>query len=124
MTSDQEMQELAEQATEGPWASQGYDDEEHGTWFTGGGEGMKEHAIGFTSDSILFGMSAEQSEKDAAFIAASREWVPETLNRLDQIRELHKPGRVNIPDWKGLYCILCREPYPCPTVRILEGSQQ
>lgn len=73
MTTDQEMRELADGATEGPWASQGYDDEEHGTWFTGGGEGMKEHAIGFTSDSILFGMSAEQSEKDAAFITASRE---------------------------------------------------
>ena len=95
MTSDQEMQELADGAN---------DD------------------IG-----IQYSLSADEwlltcDKPTMQMLRHSCEWVPDALARLDQIRELHKPGRVNIPDWKGLYCILCREPYPCPTVRILEGN--
>lgn len=106
-TTDQEMQQLAESATEGPWEAEDCE----GEFFVGADDALTQWEE--TSDGFRIGTPAsswkstnriyehdldtwdagedkddDQRRADAEFIAACREWVPGALRWLEAVREL------------------------------------
>lgn len=85
MTTDQEMRKLADNATDGPWevtrsAHDGVD-----------GESWVSYGVDHSDHEIIHTNHVQQD--DARFIAASRQWVPDAIRRLDAIRELIDPSK-------------------------------
>ena len=121
--SDENMQTLIEAATPGPWE-----------WEIGGGDthvslktrfphisgsGRIYHPrilspSGFDADFI------EVKSADAVLIAAASEWVPDTLDRLDRIRELHAPKEWPVVSGTITLCTVCHDSWPCETRRIID----
>lgn len=92
MTTDQEMQQLADQATDGPWEAfednNGYP---YNEWLVCADNG----------DQQIIDWGNGSTKADAQFIAACREWVPDALKRLEAVRELqNKIARHAQQDWE------------------------
>ncbi|WRS30581.1 hypothetical protein U6G28_02525 [Actinomycetaceae bacterium MB13-C1-2] len=120
MITDQEMRDLADKATEGPWAtaipgplsyathsrnecrcndSEDYEyrfhrhDQDGGHWH----QQIDAHHVYANDEKITIAGNYDYEDggiiepHDAAFIAAAREWVPDALTRFAAIRELHQP---------------------------------
>lgn len=116
MTSDQTMRALADAATDGPWRVW-YDPDPtklratavETAWCHGDIEGDTELITDYLP-----------TDADAEFIADCREWVPDAIRRIEAVRELHW-GDVSV----GVHahvCAECRQEYPCPTIRALDGD--
>lgn len=84
MTTDQEMRELADRATSGPWSADRYTEiDPDGAYdlarvLAPDPEEPNTAVLGVVHEGILI--------PDAQFIAACREWVPGALDRLQQVR--------------------------------------
>lgn len=141
MTSDQTMRALADAATQGPWSVLPIDIGEEVGWpwvwqtnklhcfggivkldgrqtLDGGGLDYAHGAIGSVETTDM--QNPEVDHADAEFIAAAREWVPDAIRRIKAVRELHW-GDVSV----GIHahiCAECRQEYPCPTIRALDGE--
>lgn len=114
MTTDQEMQQLADNATDGPWEAEDCE----GELFVGAGDTLTQWKKG--EDGLRIGIPAsswkstnriyehdletwdeghsktdDQRRADARFIAACREWVPGAVRRLEAVRELAN----NLQSW-------------------------
>lgn len=119
MTSDQEMRALAGKATEGPW-------EDNQDDLTNDWQVVHDQEQRWLIAQI--GGGDWNAKNDAAFIAASREWVPDALTRFAAIRELHQP---DWSDWDidhpeeeaNCTCGYNGSYSECPTVRILDRSE-
>lgn len=56
-------------------------------------------------------------EVDAEFITAARTWVPDALDRLDEVRALHRSdNHATRP-----LCTECRKPWPCDTKQTVDS---
>ena len=124
-----EARALADQATEGPWEADGHEITQHWSrpepWQTIVGAEVACMAY-------CYGGSAEgvESDKDAAFIADARTRLPQALNAIQAVLDLHKPeeydGYPHSPD--GVMCAVCLteyneyEEWPCPTVRAIQNA--
>ena len=124
---------LADQATQGPWDTDGREVTQHWSrpepWQT----------IVDTEVSCMdfcYGGSAKGVERyeDAEFIADSRTRLPQALNALQAVLEIHKPFHAdhyyNGMDGESLHRLVLRcdgcdksggiEDYPCPTVQAIQ----
>ena len=89
MTSDQAMRELADKATDGPWeAWTDQDGTPHmqGRLMVGNAAGVIPDGETFIDGVEINPIAECYTPEDRAFIAACREWVPDTLRRLDNAR--------------------------------------
>lgn len=105
MTSDQTMRALADAATQGPWDV----------------TDVPRVYAPCTEDGSLEPLGDFDHYADAEFIAAAREWVPDAIRRIERVRELHW-GDASV----GIHahiCAECRQEYPCPTIRALDGDK-
>ena len=114
MRTDSQMAELAAaEISPGPW-----------TWDLAGKHGAE---IFDSNDWVIPSLHSidggppKFDTADAQFIAATREWVPAALNRLNSIRELHAPA--TSAKTGETFCQECTKPYPCPTVVIANKHQ-
>lgn len=118
MTSDQEMRGVVKRATGGPWTAKTSEASMNG---------VNEYYFRPSPNAPQV-FSAVMKLEDAELIEHSREWVPETLDRLDAVRELHAP--LVYADAPGIY--FCKEcqytasggTYPCRTRRILDAVRE
>lgn len=125
MTTDQEMRELADAATQGPWdAYRPY-------------EAYRIYELCSTTEQGLNETLAEVSgynaSADAEFIAACRQWVPDAIRRIEAVREIHQPIKALNTRYPGgkltQVCTGCGQDdgnwnqWPCPTIRALDGDK-
>ena len=113
---------LADRATEGPWFTSPFEhDPVWGSVVTGGVDEHEEDQ----APCIEAG-----DRKDAEFIADARTRLPQALNALQAVRDLHKPeeydGYPHGAD--GVMCAVCLteydtyEEWPCATVRAIQDA--
>lgn len=112
------LRQLQAEATHGPWTARPYQG-------FAAIEDSNHEFITYASDDG-FALSAE----DARLIAAAPTHLADLITALEQIervRELHKAFEYT---WgpRGKYCKECSwndhsVPYPCPTIRILDGNE-
>ncbi|WP_394161636.1 hypothetical protein [Galactobacter valiniphilus] len=72
-------------------------------------------------DDCLEPVSYGPNPAGAALIAAAPTHLADLITALEReakMRELHKPSHHFEP-----YCKDCISPYPCPTIRILDGNE-
>lgn len=110
--------EIESKATDGPWG---------GTW-----NGAREGNVAGETDVLD---ATNVSARDLYFITEARTRLPQALNALQAVLDLHKkihpsaqrwriapgsnePQPVTIPDT----CDYCRGNYPCPTVRAITDA--
>ena len=73
------------------------------------------------------GSCATIDDNDAAFIAASRTLLPKALEALQRVYALHCPMGAEVG---GPICHECLDelqeplPWPCPTIRAIEGAAE
>ena len=122
---DKDMKALVGEATQGPW-----------DWSYG--EGNRHQALIGSRGELVVEANAYYAlnvvDADAQFIAEARDWVPDTLDRLDQLRDLHTSEDTcrtiaHYPRGKHLqmddcrvYCRACGHRYPCETRRLIDGG--
>lgn len=79
--------EALENVTDGPWEAQQYDDHpgDEGCGLLAG-VGIAQRGIGYIG--IYHWNSVEQSETDAAFVAAARSLIPELIAEVERLHSL------------------------------------
>lgn len=96
MRSDQEMRGLIDEATEGPWDYETIPET---------GESRVIRYFEFFGDQEEVVVPGGTELPDAAFITAAREWVPDALQRLEEVREFAhlqaRPFPDGVPDREG-----------------------
>jgi hypothetical protein len=51
-----------------------------------------------------------------------RNMTKQLTAQIQRVRELHPPQDAGDPEG-FLWCVPCREMYPCPTIKVLDGEQ-
>lgn len=110
--------EIESKATDGPWG---------GTW-----NGAREGNIAGETDVLD---ATNVSAQDLSFIMDARTRLPQALNALQAVLDLHKKRRPKIHLWQFTpgsnepqpvttpdTCDYCRGDYPCPTVRAITDA--
>ena len=122
---------LAGQATEGPWEA--YSDSD--VQYAGCPPTVENLVYAGTVEEPIIDWGNGSTKADAEFIADARTRLPQTLNALQAVLDLHKkrhpspqmwriapdsnePQPVTTPDT----CDYCRRNYPCPTVRAIQDA--
>lgn len=110
-----ESQQLADEATDGPWeADLDQRGETRGVWPTRPGVeqiiGAYVAADGFDSQGWTGG-----TDENLTFIAESRTRLPQAVAALKTVMDLHRPLR-DARDWSRR-CGECEQPWPCLTVQ-------
>lgn len=102
--NDNILRAIEKRTTEGPWRW----DSEHLRLFSPSGAVL---------DSNGYEPGAVEREVDADFITAARTWVPDALDRLDEVRALHRSdNHATRP-----LCTECRHSWPCDTRQALDN---
>ncbi|MCG7309711.1 MULTISPECIES: hypothetical protein [Brachybacterium] len=115
-TIDREhLRKLADAATLGPWEAERIHHRPLGQ--------PPHHCWEVTVDGQPLIDCFREDEDDAAetadFIAAARDAVPELLDALQRVRDLHHPWGDTLSGTR--ICNECDHAWPCATVRALEG---
>lgn len=118
MIDEEHLRKLADAATEGPWEAD-YSEENNYSIKSPGTEWGDGYAYVGDRD-------------NAEFIAAARTAVPQLLDQLDAVLDLHRPemtyrlmdGEDFAREPDGEVCVVCREYYPCETVQAIDSVQQ
>lgn len=113
-----ESQQLADQATEGPWGRYSRDF-----------RGERSHSVKTLAGSVVahsgFGPDGSTAFSDAEFIAASRTRFPQAVAALREVAELHRrESDVHEPDDFCAECSSFHRPveWPCPTIRAIADA--
>ena len=122
---------LADQATEGPWEADGREITQHWSrpepWQTivGTEVAYMDYCYGGSAGGV-------ESDEDASFIADSRTRLPQALNALQAVLEVHAPiDALNTQYTNGRIphvCTGCGQDdgrwnyWPCPTVRAIQNA--
>ena len=112
---------LADQATQGPWETDGREVTQHWSrpepW----------QAIVDTEVSCMdfcYGGSAKgvERDEDAEFIAGARTRLPQALNALQAVHDLHQPVKFFGHSATWLRCTQGCPAWPCPTVQAIQNE--
>lgn len=113
----EEMREIEQAATEGPWI---HWPEAHIQRDDTDGEIIVRPRLGWCEKIYVpTERNPRGDEPDAAFIAASRTFVPDALDALETILELHSH---EVYDSNRRMCSACGGTVPCATRRIIENK--
>lgn len=115
-----ESQQLADEATDGPWeADLDQRGETRGVWPTRPGVeqiiGAYVAADGFDSQGWTGG-----TDENLTFIAEARTRLPQAVAALKTVMDLHRPLR-DARDWSRR-CGECEQPWPCLTVQAIQEA--
>ena len=121
-----EARALADQATEGTWEA--YADSDYQP---AGCPPIIEHLVyAGAVETPIINWGNGSTKADATFIADARTRLPQALNALQAVLDLHKPeeydGYPHSPD--GVMCAVCLteyneyEEWPCPTVQAIQEA--
>lgn len=107
--NDTDMRELADEAAPAPWEW-----ERRGLF--------RDEAYLESIDDIIL-ENADRNDPTNKFIAAARSWVPDALDRLDEVRALHRSDEHATRP----LCTECRRQWPCDTwdaVKVVDAALQ
>ena len=103
-----ESQQLADQATEGPWIAE----------FSGEqGDCVIPHDAQSTREAVAVCRLSYRGA-DARLIAESRTRFPQAVAALRAVVEVHRPAR----GYWGTECVECEQEYPCLTIEEVEAA--